>query len=50
MFPFRDDNPQLRVPYVVFAIIALNVLVWVFVQGLGSEPALSRSICVLGLR
>ena len=49
MFPFRDDNPQLRVPYVVFAIIALNVLVWVFVEGLGSEPALSRSICVLGL-
>jgi rhomboid family protein len=49
MFPIRDDNPQLRVSWVTFAIIALNVFAWVFVQGLGTEPALSRSICVLGL-
>jgi hypothetical protein len=25
MFPIRDENPQLAVPFVTFAIIALNV-------------------------
>jgi membrane associated rhomboid family serine protease len=49
MFPIRDDNPQLNVPYVTFALIGLNVVAWFLVQGLGSEPALSRSICQLGL-
>ena len=49
MFPIRDDNPQFEVPYVTFAIIGLNALAWMFLQGLGSEPALSRSICQLGL-
>ncbi len=29
-------------------LIAVNVLVWVFVQGMGTEPALSRSVCQLG--
>ena len=49
MFPIRDDNPQLRVPIATYAIIAVNVAVWVFVQGLGSNPALVESICQLGL-
>ncbi len=49
MFPIRDENPQLRVPFVTFAIIAANVAAWILLQGLGSEPALSRSICQLGL-
>ena len=49
MFPIRDENPQLRVPYVTFIIIGMNVAAWVLLQGLGSEPALSRSICQLGL-
>ncbi len=31
------------------AIIALNVLVWLFVQGAGSTLALARSVCELGL-
>jgi membrane associated rhomboid family serine protease len=30
-------------------IIGLNVIAWTLLQGLGSEPALSRSICQLGL-
>ena len=49
MFPIRDDNPQLRIPIATYAIIAANIAVWVFVQGLGSNPALVESICQLGL-
>ena len=49
MFPIRDDNPQLRLPIATYVIMAINVAVWVFVQGLGSNPDLIRSICVLGL-
>ncbi|MEX2496823.1 MAG: rhomboid family intramembrane serine protease [Woeseia sp.] len=49
MFPIRDENPQLTVPYVTWLIISLNVTAWLLVQGLGSEPALTRSVCQLGL-
>ncbi len=49
MFPIRDDNPQILTPYATWAIVALNILAWVLVQGLGREPALARSICTLGL-
>lgn len=49
MFPIRDDNPQILIPYATYAIVALNALVWVFVQGIGMEPQLSGSICRLGL-
>jgi membrane associated rhomboid family serine protease len=49
MFPYRDDNPTLRTPVVTIAIIALNVVAWVLVQGMGADPDLTRSICDLGL-
>ena len=49
MFPIRDDNPQILVPYATISIIVVNVLVWIFIQGLGSNPALVGSICRLGL-
>ena len=49
MFPIRDDNPQVLVPYATLGIIAVNVAVWVFVQGLGTEPMLSGSVCRFGL-
>jgi rhomboid family protein len=49
MFPLRDDNPGLATPVVTIAIIALNLLVWLTVQGMGGDPALSRSICAYGL-
>ena len=49
MFPIRDDNPHFIVPYVTYGIVVLNALAWVFAQGMGSEPALSRSVCLLGL-
>ena len=49
MFPIRDDNPHVRVPYATFVLIGLNVAVWVLLQGAGTEPQLSRSICQLAL-
>ena len=49
MFPIRDDNPNILTPVATIAIITINVLVWVFVQGLGAEPMLSASICKLGV-
>ena len=49
MFPYRDENPTRLTPLVTVAIIGLNVLVWVFVQGLGSGDAMVASICRLGL-
>ena len=48
MFPIRDDNPTLGRSTVTVAIVAMNVLAWVFVQGLGSEGPLARSVCELG--
>ncbi len=49
MFPVRDDNPHFLTPFTTLALIAANVLAWVLVQGLGSDPALGRSVCELGL-
>ncbi len=49
MFPIRDDNPSFLTPYTTYAIVAINVLVWILVQGLGTEPRLSASVCTLGL-
>jgi membrane associated rhomboid family serine protease len=49
MFPIRDDNPSFLTPYATYTIIALTVAAWILLQGLGMEPALSGSICRLGL-
>src|SRR4026209_206703 len=49
MFPYRDDNPTLKTPFVTLILIGINVAVWVLVQGMGAEPSLSRSVCELGL-
>ena len=49
MFPLRDENPTLGASVVTFLIIGLNVLVWVFVQGMGSDVPLAASICQYGL-
>lgn len=45
MFPIRDDNPHFLTPYTTFGLIGLNLLAWVFLQGMGFEPALSGSVC-----
>ena len=49
MFPLRDENPSLLSPVGTYLIIALNLLSWLLVQGLGSEPTLTKSVCEYGL-
>jgi membrane associated rhomboid family serine protease len=49
VIPLRDENPHFLTPYATYAIVGLNVLAWVLVQGLGSEPRLAESVCTLGL-
>ena len=49
MFPIRDDNPHFTIPYATYGLIAVNALVWALLQGFGTEPALSSSVCQLGL-
>jgi len=48
MFPLRDENPKLGTSIATILIIGINAAVWIFVQGLGSEPSLSKSVCVFG--
>ena len=49
MFPIGDDNPTLRASVTTKVLIGLNLLVWVLLQGMGSEPRLTQSMCELGL-
>jgi membrane associated rhomboid family serine protease len=49
MLPIRDENPTLRPPLATYAIIALNVAVWILFEGMGAEPRLTQSVCTLGL-
>ncbi len=49
MFPYKDDNPTELPPVVTVGIIVANVLVWLFVQGMGTSEALAQSVCNLGL-
>ena len=49
MLPLRDNVPTRSRPYVTWALIGLNVLAWLTVQGAGTSPALARSVCNLGL-
>jgi membrane associated rhomboid family serine protease len=49
VIPYHDENETQRPAFVTLAIIALNVSVWVLVQGAGMEESLARSVCNLGL-
>jgi membrane associated rhomboid family serine protease len=49
VFPLYDENPHFLTPVTTFAVIAANAAAWIFVQGLGTDPALGRSVCELGL-
>jgi membrane associated rhomboid family serine protease len=49
MFPYHDENETERTAYLTVAIIGLDVLVWLLVQGAGTTLALARSVCDLGL-
>jgi len=48
VFPIRDDNPTLSRSVVTVALVVANVASWMLIQGLGTEPALSKSVCELG--
>jgi rhomboid family protein len=49
MFPYRDENETIRTAHATYAFIALNVAVWLLVQGAGQHLPLARSVCNLGL-
>lgn len=49
MFPLHDENPTLRTPFATIAIIVLNMFIWIFVQGGGSDVPLARSLCLYSL-
>jgi membrane associated rhomboid family serine protease len=49
VFPYRDENQALRRSWVTIAIVALNALAWLLVQGAGAPLPLATSVCDLGL-
>lgn len=49
MFPFHDENVTQRTAVVTIALIVLNVLAWLVVQGAGTAYALAASVCAWGL-
>ncbi|HWP60020.1 MAG TPA: rhomboid family intramembrane serine protease [Candidatus Acidoferrales bacterium] len=49
MFPYRDENETQHPAIVTGSLIGLNILSWVAVQCAGSELALAKSVCELGL-
>lgn len=49
MLPYRDENDTVRTPFVTIALIALNVAIWLLVQGAGDAQQVAASVCNLGL-
>jgi membrane associated rhomboid family serine protease len=49
VFPYHDENATQRRSVVTIGIIAVNVFVWVFIQGAGASLPLAESVCNLGL-
>lgn len=48
MFPLRDENPTFHTSVATFGIIGLNVVVWILLQGMGTNPTLAKSLCMFG--
>jgi len=49
MIPLRDDNPTVHSSVATFTIIGINAACWIFLQGMGSNSVLAKSICLYGL-
>ncbi len=49
MIPYRDENETQRRAIVTGAIIGLNILSWLVLQGAGADLPLAKSVCNLGL-
>tara|TARA_B000000475_G_scaffold71217_1_gene57129 strand:+ start:1806 stop:2456 length:651 start_codon:yes stop_codon:yes gene_type:complete len=50
LFPYKDDNPRILIPYVTYGIIAINILVFViqFNLGISSQMAEENFIYSFG--
>ncbi|MCG8469052.1 MAG: rhomboid family intramembrane serine protease [Gemmatimonadetes bacterium] len=48
MFPLRDENPTELTPYVTLLFIALNVIAWLVIQGMGQGEPFLQSLCSYG--
>jgi len=49
VIPYRDENPTVLTPIVTVGIMALNILAWVFLEGLGSGRVVAAAVCNYGL-
>jgi membrane associated rhomboid family serine protease len=49
MLPYHDENETERPAYVTGTLIAINVLVWLLIQGAGVTQRLPASVCNYGL-
>ena len=49
LFPIRDENPLVRPPVATIVLIGINIACWGFLQGFGTDSALSASVCNFGL-
>src|SRR5207245_2614020 len=49
VIPFRDENPTTIPPIATVSFIVLNLLAWVFLEGLGTERAVAAAVCNYGL-
>lgn len=49
MIPIRDENVTAHMPIATYVLIGMNILVWVAIQGFGTEPALTASFCQYAL-
>ena len=48
MFPIGDDNSDRRIqPYINYALIALNIIVFVFLQGIGGNDAFTYAFSLV---
>ena len=49
MFPYHDENKTIRPAFVTVGLVITCVLVWLLVQGGGTETAVATSVCNFGL-
>lgn len=50
VFPYRDENPTNLTPVTTIGFIILTSIVWVLIQGAGSQPGLASSVCQFGAK
>jgi membrane associated rhomboid family serine protease len=49
VIPYHDENATQRTAVVTLTLIAINVAMWLLIQGAGSPRWLAQSVCNLGL-